>query len=88
MKAPTKSAGRLEILLRKQESLRADILAERSQQQRRLEREASRLAAIIGAALMRAATSSQSLKLMLTQVLRSAELSESDRNFLTRKEWY
>ena len=86
-KETNKFASRLEALLRKQDTLRAALAEARLQQQRRQEREAARIATIVGAALTRAAEDTPSLKLMLTQILQSAELSESDRNFLNRKGW-
>ena len=83
----SKSAARLEALLRKQDTLKAALAEARLQQQRRQEKEAARIAAIVGAALVRAAETSQSLKTMLTQVLQTADLSESERKYLNRKGW-
>lgn len=79
--------SKLDALLKREQSLKTAIAAEKVRQQKREEKDAARLDAIIGAALVRYAGQSPEFKLMLQQVLQSAEMRDTDRTFLAGKGW-
>ena len=51
------------------------------------DKERARLYSILGEALARYADQSRDFKLMLQQILQSAQLRDKDRAFLTEKGW-
>ena len=78
---------KLQSLRKKEAMLRAAIAAEKVRQQKRREKEAAREAAVIGEALLLHAKQSPEFRLMLNQVLQSAQLRETDRSFLAGAGW-
>jgi len=82
-----KGNARLDALQQREAALKAAIAAEKVRQQKREEKDAARLNSIIGAALARYASQSPEFKLMLQQVLQSAEMRETDRAFLAGEGW-
>lgn len=81
-------SNKLEALRKKEAELKAAIAAEQVKQQKRNQRENARLFSIVGQALVEnAAKNPEGLGLMVKQVLRAAELRESDRAFLSGKGW-
>ncbi len=83
----TNGAGRLEALRQREAALRAAIAAEKVRQQKRKEKADARVFAIVGEALTRYAERSPDFRLMLGQVLQSAELRDTDRAFLAANGW-
>ncbi len=79
--------GRLEALRKKEAALRAAIATERVRQQKRKEKEDARLFSIVGAALVQNAAKAPDFQLMLKQVLRAADMRDTDRAFLAGKGW-
>ena len=78
---------RLEALRQREAALKAAIAAEKVRQQKRKEKMDARVFAIMGEALTRYAERSPDFRLMLRQVLQSAELRDADRAFLTANGW-
>jgi len=83
----TTNNDKLEALRKKEAAVRAQIAQTKVQLQRKREKEAAREAAVIGEALVRYAGQSSDFRLMLKQVLQSAELRDGDRAFLAGKGW-
>lgn len=81
------NSDRLEALRRKEAALKEAIAEEKVRQQKRKEKEDARLFSVLGEALTYYATQSPDFKLMLKQVLQSAELRDTDRAFLAGKGW-
>ena len=81
------NANRLAALRKREATLKAAIAAEQVRQQRRKDKENARLFSVLGEALAHYATKSPDFKLMLKQVLQSAELRDTDRAFLAGKGW-
>jgi hypothetical protein len=79
--------GKLEALRRREAALKAAIAEERVRQQKREEKDAAKLHAIIGAALARYAGQSPAFKQTLQQMLHAAELRDTERAFLAGKGW-
>ena len=79
--------SRIEALRRKQQSIKSAIEAEVILEQRRKDRDATRLHLILGAALVRDSEDSPEFKSMLVRVLEGANLGASERAFLARKGW-
>jgi len=82
-----KDNGRLEALRQREAALKAAIAAEKVRQQKRKEKSDARVFSIIGEALTRYAERSPDFRLMLKQVLQSAELRDADRAFLAGNGW-
>lgn len=86
-----KNAGggkdRLAELHRREAALKAAIAEEKVRQQKRKEKMDARVFAIVGEALARQAERSPDFRLMLQQVLQSAELRDTDRAFLAANGW-
>jgi hypothetical protein len=81
------ASTRLESLLKKQAALKSEIEVEKVREQKRYDREASRLHLIVGEALVRDSEDSPEFKSMLVRVLEGANLGSSERAFLARKGW-
>jgi len=79
--------ARLEALRQREAALKAVIAAEKVREQKRKEKAETRLFAIVGEALTRHAERSPDFRLMLRQVLQSAELRDSQRAFLAENDW-
>lgn len=79
--------NRIDLLRQRETALKAEIAIEKARQQKRREKDAAREAAVIGEALVRYAGESLDFRLMLKQVLGTAELRDGDRVFLTGKGW-
>ena len=77
---------KLDALLRREAALKTAIAKEKARQERRKAKDDARLFSVVGEALVRAAESPD-FKLMLKQVVQSAELRDTDRSFLRGKEW-
>jgi hypothetical protein len=86
MRKPSASA-RLDALLKKQAALKGAIEIEKVREQRRYDREATRLHLIVGEALVRDSEDSPEFKSMLVRVLEGTNLGSSERAFLARKGW-
>ncbi len=78
---------RLEALRQREAALKAAIAAEKVRQQKRKEKMDARVFAIVGEALTRYAERSPDFRLMLRQVLQSAELRDTERAFLAANGW-
>jgi len=78
---------RIGALLRREAALKAAIAAEKVRQQKRKEKNDARVFSIIGEALTRQAERSPDFRLMLRQVLQSAELRDAERAFLAANGW-
>jgi hypothetical protein len=78
---------RLESLLKKQAALKSAIEVEKVREQRRNDKEVTRLHLIVGEALVRDSEDSPEFKSMLVRVLEGANLGSSERAFLARKGW-
>ncbi len=83
----TNGNARLEALRQREAALKAAIAAEKVRQQKRKEKNDARVFSIIGEALARYAEQSADFRLMLKQVLQSAELRDADRTFLGANGW-
>jgi hypothetical protein len=81
------NSDRLEALRRKEAALKEAIAAEKVRQQKRSAKEDARLFSVLGEALTHYAAQSPDFKLMLKQVLQSADLRDTDRAFLAGKGW-
>lgn len=79
--------AKLDELRRREQALKAAIAQEKVKEQKRKDKENARLFSVLGEALAHYATKSPDFKLMLKQVLQSAELRDTDRAFLTGKGW-
>jgi hypothetical protein len=79
--------AKLEALRRREATLKAAIAEEKVRQQKRNAKDDARLFSVVGEALVHHATKSPDFKLMLKQVLQSAELPDASRGFLTGKGW-
>jgi hypothetical protein len=78
---------KLETLRKREAALKAAIAAEKVRQLKRREKDDARLFAVIGEALTLYARQSADFRLMLKQVLGTAELSDTNRAFLAGKGW-
>jgi len=78
---------KLEALRKREAAVKAAIAAEKVRQQKRKEKNDARVFAVVGEALTRYAEQSPEFRLMLTQVLQSAELRDADRVFLAGNGW-
>jgi len=78
---------RIDALRRREAALKAAIAAEKVRQQKRKEKDDARVFAVVGEALTRYAEQSPDFRLMLKQVLQSADLRDTDRAFLAGKGW-
>lgn len=81
------SGDRLEVLRKREASLRGAIAAERVRQQKKKERENSRLSLIVGTILVREGDESPEFRGMLTRILQGSDMSDADKNFLVKKGW-
>ena len=81
------SNERIDALLRREAAIKAAIAAEKVREQKRKEKTDARVFAIVGEALTRQAERSPDFRLMLRQVLQSAELRDTDRAFLAGNGW-
>lgn len=79
--------NRIDALRRREAALKAAIAAEKVRQQKRKEKDDARVFAVVGEALTRYAEQSPDFRLMLKQVLQSADLRDTDRAFLAGKGW-
>jgi hypothetical protein len=79
--------AKLDELRRREQALKAAIAQEKVKEQKRKDKENARLFSVLGEALAHYATKSPDFKLMLKQVLQSAELRDTDRAFLAGKGW-
>ena len=79
--------AKLEALHRREAALKAAIAEEKVRQQKRNAKSDARLFAVVGEALVHYANQSPDFKLMLKQVLQSAELRDTERAFLAGKGW-
>jgi hypothetical protein len=78
---------RLEVLLKRQAALKSAIDVETVREQKRRDKENTRLHLIVGEALVRDSEGSPEFKSMLIRVLEGADLGDSERAFLARKGW-
>ena len=78
---------KLEALRKREAAIKAAIAAEKVREQKRKEKMDARVFAIVGEALTRQAERSPDFRLMLRQVLQSAELRDTDRAFLAGNGW-
>jgi hypothetical protein len=84
----TNGNGKIEALRKKEAAIKAALAAETVKQHKRKQKEAARLASIIGAALMEAcAKQPDTVGVMIRQLLQSSELREIDRALLSGKGW-
>ena len=81
------NSSRIDALRKREAALKAAIAAERVRQQKRREKDDARVFAVVGEALARYAEGSPDFRLMLKQVLQSADLRDTDRAFLAGKGW-
>ena len=81
------NSDRIDALLRREAALKAAIAAEKVRQQKRKEKMDARIFVIVGEALTRYAERSPDFRLMLRQVLQSAELRDAERAFLAANGW-
>jgi hypothetical protein len=81
------NSDRLAELHRREAAIKAAIAAEKVREQKRKEKMDTRVFAIVGEALTRYAERSPDFRLMLKQVLQSAELRDTDRAFLSANGW-
>jgi hypothetical protein len=79
--------GKLETLRRREAALKAAIAVEKVRQQKQSAKQDARLFSVLGEALAHHASQSADFKLMLQQVLQSAEMRDADRSFLAGKGW-
>lgn len=79
--------ARLDSLRQREASLRAAIAAEKVRQQKHKEKENTRVYTVVGEALARQAEQTPDFRMMLKQVLQSAEMRDADRAFLAGKGW-
>lgn len=79
--------SRIDALRKREAALKAAIAAEKVRQQKRKEKDDARVFAVMGEALARTAERSPDFRLMLKQVLQSADLRDTDRAFLAGKGW-
>jgi HD superfamily phosphodiesterase len=87
MKDGNKGNGKLETLRRREQALKAAIAEEKVRQQKLRAKGDARLFSVLGEALAHYAAQSPDFRLMLKQVLQSAELRETDRAFLAGRGW-
>jgi hypothetical protein len=78
---------KLEALRRREAAVKAAIAAEKVREQKRKEQIDTRVFRIVGEALTRYAEQSPDFRLMLKQVLQSAEMRDADRAFLAASGW-
>jgi hypothetical protein len=86
----TNGNGRIELLKKRENEIRAKIAAERVKQQKRKEKDRARLAAIIGAAMLDEAARVPDFELLLKQRLSSSETLKQDERaceFLVSMGW-
>jgi hypothetical protein len=83
----TNGNSKLDALLKREESLKSAIAAEKVRQQKRREKENARLYAIVGEICVRDGEESPEYKAMLIRVMQAAEIPSADRSFLVRKGW-
>lgn len=79
--------SKIDALRKREAALKEAIAAEKVRQQKRKEREDARVFAVLGETLTRYAEQSPDFRLMLKQVLQSADLRDTDRVFLAGKGW-
>ena len=88
---PNNSGGsdndRIQLLLKQGLAVKARLAAERVKLQQRREKERARLEAIIGKALLDQAALTPDSDLMLRQILKTADIDERSRKFLTEMGW-
>jgi len=82
-----RNSDRLAALRNREAALKQAIENERVRLQKRREKDRARLASIIGEALTHYAERTPDFRLMLQQVLQSAELRDTDRAFLAANGW-
>jgi len=81
-------SGKLEALRKREAALKAAIAMEKIRQQKRDEKDASRLHSIIGQALVQSAREHSDFELMLKGILKSAStLGDSEKKLLRAKGW-
>jgi hypothetical protein len=78
---------RIEFLKQKERSIREALAQEQMKVAKRQKRETQRLESIIGSVLLKAASGSPGLAIMIKQTLASGCTSESERNFLKVNGW-
>lgn len=83
----TENNPRLNVLRKREAALRSAIAAEKVKQQKRDEREATRLGLIVGSALVSEGQESPEFRDMLIRILRGSDMNESDKGFLQKKGW-
>ncbi len=79
---------RLDALRKREASLKAAIAEEQRRHLRRTERLHARLVNLLGSTVIAHAARDPNFKLMLQQVLRSAELDARSRQFLSTMDWF
>jgi hypothetical protein len=79
--------AKLEALRKREAAVKTAIAAEKVRQQKRKQNDDARVALIVGEALIRYAGQSPDFRLMLKQVLQSAELRDAQRAFLALEGW-
>jgi hypothetical protein len=80
--------NKLEHLRKKEAEIKAALAAEKVRQWQKTQRDNSRLASIIGAALVEnCAKQPESVGVMVRQILAASDLRETDRAFLVTKGW-
>jgi hypothetical protein len=87
MSEAKRNSDKLAALRNREAALKQAIAIEQVRLQKKREKERARLALIVGEALARYAERTPDFRLMLQQVLQSAELRDTDRAFLAANGW-
>ncbi len=82
------SNPKIEALLQKIAESRSALAEERVREQKRKEREESRLALIVGSVMVRESDESPDFKNMLRRVLNGSQVSEGEKALLVKKGWW
>jgi hypothetical protein len=82
------NGSRLDALRKREASLKAAIAEEQRRHQRRSARAHARLVSLLGSTVIAHTARDPNFKLMLQQVLRTAELDARSRQFLSTMDWF
>jgi hypothetical protein len=81
------SNPKIEALLQKIAESRSALAEERVRDQKKAERELSRLNLIVGGVMIRESEDSPEFRDMLIRILRGSDVTESEKAFLAKKDW-
>lgn len=81
------SNPKIEALLQKIAESRSALAEERVRDQKKSERELSRLNLIVGGVMIRESEDSPEFRDMLIRILRGSDVTESEKAFLAKKDW-